>query len=138
MSEALGKIHFIGSFLTINGIFFPMFIQGLHGVNRRLYDGGVQYAHVQPVLHWNQFMSYAAWGLMLFQVPFIFNFFWSIFKGKPVGSNPWHATTLDWTATTSPPLAHGNFETTPQVYHGPYEYSLPGRSQDFLPQNQKD
>ena len=62
-----------------------MFIQGLHGVNRRLYDGGVQYAHAQPVLHWNQFMSYAAWGLMLFQIPFIFNFFWSIWKGKPVG-----------------------------------------------------
>src|SRR6188768_4049947 len=68
MSEVLGKIHFFGSFIFINGIFFPMFIQGLHGVNRRLYDGGVQYAHAQPVLHWNQFMSYAAWGLMLFQI----------------------------------------------------------------------
>ena len=138
MNEMLGKLHFIGSFIFINGIFFPMFIQGLHGVNRRLYDGGVQYAHAQPVLHWNQFMSYAAWGLMLFQLPFIFNFFWSIFKGKPVGSNPWHATTLEWTATTSPPLAHGNFETTPEVFHGPYEYSVPGRAQDYLPQNQRD
>ena len=85
MNEMLGKLHFFGSFIFINGIFFPMFIQGLHGVNRRLYDGGVQYAHAQPVLHWNQFMSYAAWGLMLFQIPFIFNFFWSIWKGKPVG-----------------------------------------------------
>jgi cytochrome c oxidase subunit 1 len=98
----------------------------------------VQYAHAQPVLHWNQFMSYAAWGLMLFQIPFIFNFFWSIWKGKPVGSNPWKATTLEWTATTSPPLAHGNFETQPEVFHGPYEYSVPGRAQDFLPQNQRD
>src|SRR5512145_2929254 len=138
MNEVLGKIHFVGSFIFINGIFFPMFIQGLHGVNRRLYDGGVQYAHAQPVLHWNQFMSYAAWGLMIFQIPFIFNFFWSIWKGKPVGSNPWKATTLEWTATTSPPLAHGNFETTPEVFHGPYEYSVPGRSTDFLPQNQRD
>src|SRR5829696_8847636 len=138
MNEVLGKIHFIGSFVFINGIFFPMFIQGLHGVNRRLYDGGVQYAHAQPVLHWNQFMSYAAWGLMVFQMPFIFNYFWSIWKGKPVGSNPWKATTLDWTATTSPPLAHGNFETPPEVFHGPYEYSVPGRAQDFLPQNQRD
>jgi cytochrome c oxidase subunit 1 len=138
MNEMLGKLHFIGSFICINGIFFPMFIQGLHGVNRRLYDGGVQYAHAQPVLHWNQFMSYAAWGLMLFQLPFIFNFFWSIWKGKPVGSNPWKATTLDWAATTSPPLAHGNFETAPEVFHGPYEYSVPGRAQDYLPQNQRD
>ncbi len=45
MSELLGKIHFFGSFIFINGIFFPMFIQGLHGVNRRLYDGGATYAH---------------------------------------------------------------------------------------------
>ena len=138
MSELLGKIHFFGSFVAINVVFFPMFIQGLHGVNRRLYDGGVQYAHAQPVLHWNQVMSYGAWALMLFQIPFIFNFFWSIWKGKPVGSNPWKATTLEWTATTSPPLAHGNFETTPEVFHGPYEYSVPGRAQDFLPQNQRD
>jgi cytochrome c oxidase subunit I len=58
--------------------------------------------------------------------------------GKPAGSNPWGATTLDWAATTSPPLAHGNFDVTPEVFHGPYEYSVPGRSQDFLPQNQRD
>jgi cytochrome c oxidase subunit 1 len=138
MSELLGKIHFFGSFVCINGVFFPMFIQGLHGVNRRLYDGGVTYAHAQPVLHWNQFMSYSAWGLMVFQVFFIINFFWSIKGGKPAGSNPWNATTLDWTATTSPPLAHGNFETQPEVFHGPYEYSVPGRSSDFTPQNQRD
>src|SRR5437667_7508728 len=138
MNELLGKIHFFGSFACINGVFFPMFIQGLHGVNRRLYDGGVTYAHAQPVLHWNQFMSYSAWGLMIFQFLFIVNFFWSIKGGKPAGSNPWGATTLDWTATTSPPLAHGNFDVTPEVFHGPYEYSVPGRSTDFLPQNQRD
>src|SRR6187397_2165148 len=85
MSELLGKIHFFGSFVCINGIFFPMFIQGLHGVNRRLWDGGQSYAHAQPVLHWNQFMSYSAWGLMLFQIFFIINFFWSIKGGKPAG-----------------------------------------------------
>jgi cytochrome c oxidase subunit 1 len=138
MNELLGKIHFVGSFIAINGIFFPMFIQGLHGVNRRLYDGGAQYAHAQPVLHWNVFMSYSAWTLMAFQLVFIVNFFWSIKGGKPVGNNPWSATTLDWTATTSPPLAHGNFETTPEVFRGPYEYSVPGRSTDYFPQNQRD
>jgi cytochrome c oxidase subunit 1 len=29
---------------------------------------------------------------------------------------------------------HGNFEKTPVVYNGPYEYSVPGLSQDWLPQ----
>ena len=138
MNDLLGRIHFFGSFICINGVFMPMFIQGIAGVNRRLYDGGAQYAHAQPVLHWNVFMSYAAWGLMFFQLFFIVNFFMSIRGGRRASSNPWHATTLDWTATTSPPLGHGNFETPPEVFRGPYEYSVPGRTQDFTPQNQKD
>ena len=82
-------------------------------------------------------MSVSAWLLGLAQIPFIINFFWSIKKGKKVSENPWEATTLDWSATTSPPLAHGNFAALPVVYRGPYEYSAPGHAQDYLPQGQK-
>jgi cytochrome c oxidase subunit 1 len=135
MNELLGKIHFFGSFVCINLIFMPMFIQGLAGMNRRLYDGGAQYAHVKDVLHWNVTMSHAAWGLGFFQLFFIVNFFWSLRAGRRAESNPWNATTLDFAATTSPPLAHGNFATVPQVFRGPYEYSVPGASVDFIPQN---
>jgi cytochrome c oxidase subunit 1 len=135
MNEVLGKIHFVGSFLTINFIFMPMFIQGLAGMNRRLYDGGTQYAHVKDVLHWNVTMSHAAWGLMFFQLFFIVNFFLSLKTGRRAGANPWNATTLDMAATTSPPLAHGNFATVPQVYRDPYDYSVPGAPADFIPQN---
>ena len=137
MNETLGKLHFIGSFIFINGIFMPMFIQGLAGMNRRLYDGGAQYAHVQDVLHWNAFMSWSAWGLGLFQLFFIVNFFMSLKTGKRAGSNPWDATTIEWAATSSPPLAHGNFDKTPTVYRGPYDYSLPGAKADFTPQTQE-
>ncbi|HEX6642273.1 MAG TPA: hypothetical protein VF215_14230, partial [Thermoanaerobaculia bacterium] len=64
---------------------------------------------------------------------------YSIRKGKRVGANHWDATTLDWAATTSPPLAHGNFEVIPQVYRGPYEYSVPGYdTADYLPQHVPD
>jgi cytochrome c oxidase subunit 1 len=135
MSEVLGKIHFFGSIVAINLIFMPMFIQGLAGMNRRLYDGGVQYAHVKEVLHWNVTMSHAAWALLFFQLFFIVNFFLSMKTGKRAEANPWQATTLDFAATTSPPLAHGNFATTPRVYRDPYEYSVPGASADFVPQN---
>jgi cytochrome c oxidase subunit 1 len=113
----------------------PMFIQGLAGMNRRLYDGGAQYAHVQDVLGWNITMSQAAWALAVFQVFFIVNFFMSLKTGKKATSNPWNATTLDFAATTSPPLAHGNFATEPHVYRDPYEYSVPGAATDFIPQN---
>ena len=134
MNELLGKIHFWGSLICMNGVFFPMFIQGLQGVNRRLYDGGLQYANAQPVLHWNEFMSYSAWVLGLFQIFFIINFFWSIRRGQKVSNNPWDATTLEWTAPSPPP--HGNFVRPPTVYRGPYEYSVPGEPTDFTPQDQ--
>jgi cytochrome c oxidase subunit 1 len=136
MNDLLGKLHFWPSFLFINGIFMPMFIVGLAGVSRRLYDGGLEYAHAQPVLHWNAFMSISAWLLGLAQIPFIFNLFWSIWKGEKVTGNHWDATTLEWAATTSPPLAHGNFEEIPTVVRGPYDYSVPGAPRDFVPQHQ--
>ena len=134
LNETLGKIHFWGSFICINIVFMPMFIQGLQGVNRRLYDGGQQYAHAQPVLYLNTVMSHAAWALFLFQLPFIFNFFMSIRRGQKVSDNPWEATTLEWAAAPSPP-PHGNFLETPKVYRGPYEYSVPGHHGDFVPQH---
>jgi len=134
MSERLGRIHFWGSFVCMNGIFFPMLIQGLAGVSRRLYDGGAQYSHAQGVLQWNEVMSISAFALAVFQVPFLINFFWSIKKGKKVESdNPWDATTLEWQTPTPPP--HGNFTSLPEVFRGPYEYSMPGSSRDFTPQN---
>ena len=74
-------------------------------------------------------------------MPFIFNFFYNAIaaamghRDEGLGSNPWQATTLEWAATTSPPLAHGNFEVLPVVYRGPYEYSVPGETAEFIPQN---
>jgi cytochrome c oxidase subunit 1 len=140
LNETLGKIHFFGSIVCINGIFMPMFLQGLAGVSRRLYDGGQQYAHAKDIaMRTNPFMSICAWGLLAFQLPFILNFFWNVFMAwrgkKNVDSNPWEATTLDWAATTSPPLGHGNFAVLPVVQRGPYEYSLPGAQYDYLPQH---
>jgi len=127
MNDTLGRIHFWFSFAFINGVFMPMFIQGLAGVSRRLYDGGAMYSHAQGVMHLNVFMSICAWCLGLAQIPFIVNFFWSIWKGEKVSSNYWDATTLEWAAASSPPMAHGNFAKAPEVYRGAYEYSPPER-----------
>ena len=134
MNDRLGKIHFWGTFITMNGVFWPMLIQGLAGMNRRLYDGGLEYAHTQDVLQWNPFMSYSAWALGMFQILFIINFFWSIKKGEKVSDNPWDATTLEWTAPSPPP--HGNFVTPPRAFRGPYEYSVPGDPTDFTMQSE--
>jgi cytochrome c oxidase subunit 1 len=141
LNDFWGKVHFWGSLIFINGVFFPMFIQGLAGVSRRLYDGGIQYAHAKASAEaTNPFMSVSAWCLLAMQVPFIINFFYNMIAamlGKRTAEpNLWHATTLDWAATTSPPLAHGNFAVLPVVQRGPYEYNTPEYAEaDFLPQH---
>ncbi len=136
MNAFLGKVHFWGTLIFMNGIFFPMFIQGMKGVSRRLYDGGAQYEFAQDVLHYNEFMSTSAWLLALAQIPFLINFVWSLWGGEEAADNVWEATTLEWTAAPSPPVSHGNFEEIPKAYRGPYEYSVPGHPSDFLPQDE--
>jgi len=135
MSEKLGKLHFWPSLIFMNGVFFPMLIQGLYGVSRRLADGGATYDFAGSVGPLNRMMSWSAWGLALAQIPFIINFFTSMRKGEPAGDNPWDATTVEWSAPSPPP--HGNFTTEPIVYRGPYEYSVPGSDKDFIPQTQE-
>ena len=136
-NETLGKLHFFFSFIFMNGVFLPMIAQGLAGVSRRLWDGGEMYAHAAGVLHLNEVMSISAWLLGMTQIFFIVNMIISLMSKKTGEANPWNATTLDWTATTSPPLGHGNFEVVPTIYRGPYEYSVPGADKDFTPQNEK-
>jgi cytochrome c oxidase subunit 1 len=135
MSEFMGKLHFWPSLIFMNGIFLPMLVQGLAGLSRRLYDGGQTYDYAAPVLKFNELMSYSAWALAVAQIPFVINLFWSIKHGEQVGDNPWQATTLEWAAPSPPP--HGNFPTPPSAHRGPYEYSVPGRDVDFLPQHQE-
>jgi len=137
LNEILGKVHFIFSFIFMNLFFMPMFFQGLAGLSRRLADGGQSYAHTQGIVHYNDFMMYASWGLAIAQLPFIINIIMTLMKKRDENpdSNPWQATTLEWTAAPSPPIGHGNFETIPSVYRGPYEYSVPDAEKDFIPQN---
>lgn len=147
MNEFWGHVHFWSSLIFMNLIFQPMFAQGMAGMLRRMADGGANYSTAKVpdaigglsahMMRLHTYILWAAVGLALAQIPFIINFFWSINNGKPAGSdNPWHSTTLEWQTPTPPP--HGNFEKAPQVYRGPYEYSVPGHATDFTPQNQPD
>jgi cytochrome c oxidase subunit 1 len=130
MDPTLGKVHFWLSFLCMNGIFMPMFFQGMAGLSRRLYDPTI-YAHGRAIQSLNVVISWSAWGLFIAQLPFIWNFFASLARAKAV-ENPWAATTLEWAAPSPPP--HGNFPTPPVVYREPYEYSVPGQTSDYHPQ----
>ena len=136
MSIGLGQVHFWGTAICMNGVFFPMLIQGLAGVQRRLYDPTAQ-THNLSTQYLNPVMTYFVYGLLLFQLPFIYNVIHSIFFGERVtDENPWRATTLEWATPTQPP--HGNFAKTPTVWRGPYEYSVPGMDRDYLPQHEPE
>jgi cytochrome c oxidase subunit I len=134
MSPFWGKVHFWVTIVTYNLVFFPMHELGLQGHMRRIYDPN-QYEflrHVQPL---NTFITLSAFALFAAQFIFGANFIISWFKGAKAPANPWEDNGLEWTVPSPPP--HGNFATTPTVVRGPYEYSVPGAAQDYLPQDQK-
>ncbi len=135
MDDTLGKIHFWGTLASMNGIFFPMFIMGMAGANRRYYDM-TAHTHTLGIQHWNVVATWSAYALFAFQFPFIYNFFNSMFRGEKTVENPWQATTLEWACPSPPP--HGNFTETPRVYRGPYEYTPEGGKTDWHPQHVKD
>ncbi len=95
MNETLGKIHFFLTFIFFNGTFFPMHMLGVGGHMRRIYNP-MQYDFLQPLQHWNVFITISAFVLGAAQLLFVFNFLWSLFKGKPAERNPWQANTLEW------------------------------------------
>jgi cytochrome c oxidase subunit 1 len=134
MNTTLGHLHFWPTFVFYNGTFFPMHILGVGGHMRRIYNP-LQYEFLHPLQHWNVFMTVSALCLGASQIPFVINFFWSLFAGKKAERNPWHANTLEWVAPSPPP--HGNFDEIPTVYRGPYEYSSPEVTEDYLPQNRQ-
>jgi cytochrome c oxidase subunit 1 len=134
MSTALGRWHFWGSLIGMNGVFIPMFLQGLAGMNRRLYDGGRGYELFAGFERSFQIQAWSAVLLGVVQLFFVVNLVRSLKRGAPAGDNPWEATTLEWSATSPPP--HNNFPATPVVHRGPYDYSPPGAATDFVPQGQ--
>ncbi|MBM4071131.1 MAG: cytochrome c oxidase subunit I [Planctomycetes bacterium] len=119
MNESLGKLHFTLTFIFLNGLFFPMHILGVAGLRRRIPD--ITNAVLEsPLVSLNQFMTLCAFALGVSQFIFIYNFFYSLFRGEVSGRNPWHSNTLEWVAPSPP--GHGNFETIPVVHRWPYDY----------------
>jgi cytochrome c oxidase subunit 1 len=133
MSEPWGKVHFALTFIFSNGVFFPMHIIGMRLHPRRYFDP-TQFHFLDDVQWINTFMSVCAICLGVTQLIFLANFAISLFRGRKADRNPWHSNTLEWTAPSPPP--HGNFETEPVVYRGPYEYASPESDKDYLPQTE--
>lgn len=136
MNETLGKVHFWFTFVGAYLIFVPMHFVGLAGGVRRYADfTAVPYLwSLQPL---QRFITWAALVTVSAQLLFFWNLFRSLRHGEKAVRNPWRATTLEWITSSPPP--HDNFAGEyPRVYRGPYEFSVPGASEDFVMQSEGD
>lgn len=133
LNQTLGFLHFwitiIGAYL----IFWPMHYEGLAGVPRRYLDlrGWASFNQFDDL---NKMITVVSIIVFAAQLMFVFNFFYSIFKGRKVRStNPWGANTLEWTTPINP--GHGNWTgEIPEVHRWAYDYGKDGR--EFIPQTE--
>ncbi|MEJ6775844.1 MAG: cbb3-type cytochrome c oxidase subunit I [Crocinitomicaceae bacterium] len=138
INTRMGYVHFWITIIGAYGVFFPMHFVGLAGAPRRYYNYSVyQDFDVETfnlMLDLNVIITIFAIIAALGQGIFLFNFFYSIFRGPKADQNPWRSNTLEW--TTPVEHIHGNWPgELPTVHRWPYDYSKPGAQEDFIPQN---
>ena len=133
LNNTLGYIHFWVTLIGAYLIFWPMHYQGLAGMPRRYLDKSswVSFSQFGDL---DKMITVVSIIVFAVQLMFVFNFFYSIFKGRKVTSqNPWGANTLEWTTPIRP--GHGNWDgEIPEVHRWPYDYAKDGR--DFIPQTE--
>lgn len=132
MNKNLGYLHFWGTFICAYGVFFPMHFLGLAGLPRRYYTNSA-FPMFDGLSDINSIITFFALAGAVVQAIFLFNFFYSIFKGTKSSQNPWKSNTLEWTAPIE--RMHGNWPgELPVVKRWAYDYSKPGADEDFIPQ----
>jgi cytochrome c oxidase subunit 1 len=132
MNNKLGYAHFWITFIAVYGVFFPMHFIGLTGVPRRYYSNEA-FALFQNLQSINILITVFAITGALAQGLFLFNFFYSMYRGKKSNQNPWQSNTLEWDAPVE--HLHGNWPgELPTVHRWPYDYSKPDKDVDFVPQ----
>lgn len=133
LNNTMAYIHFWVTLVGAYLIFWPMHYQGLAGLPRRYTDWS-NWQSFKEFGGMNSFISTVAMVVFAVQLLFVFNFFYSIFKGRKVKTqNPWGANTLEWTTPINP--GHGNWPgDIPEVHRWAYDYGKDGR--EFIPQTE--
>ncbi|MBX2940500.1 MAG: cbb3-type cytochrome c oxidase subunit I [Ferruginibacter sp.] len=131
MNNTLAYIHIWATLIGAYLIFWPMHYTGFAGMPRRYFDYS-GWESFKMFTGLNEFITIVAIIVFAVQLLFVFNFFYSIFKGRKVTDpNPWKATSLEWTTPINP--GHGNWPgEIPEVHRWAYDYGKDGK--DFIPQ----
>ena len=133
MNTKLGFAHFWITFICAFGVFLPMHFVGMAGAPRRYYSFS-EFPYLNGVTDLNVLITIFAIIGGAAQIIFTYNFFHSIYRGQKSVQNPWRSNTLEWTAPME--HMHGNWPgAIPTVHRWPYDYSKPGKAEDFVPQN---
>jgi cytochrome c oxidase subunit 1 len=107
LSEGWGKVHFWSLLIGFNLTFFPQFYLGLDGMPRRIADYTID--------QWGPANLASTVGAFLVgasTLPFLWNVFRSLRRGRPAPDDPWDGNSLEW-ATTSPPPHHNIHQLPP-------------------------
>jgi cytochrome c oxidase subunit 1 len=130
----LGKLHFWFTLIGTYSIYLPMHYLGILGLPRRYFAYGDTDFIPESAHLMNAGITIAALLVAAAQCLFFINVIWSLAKGKKADPNPWRAASLEWLTPDTPPK-HGNWGAElPEVHRWPYDYSVPGATQDFIPQ----
>jgi cytochrome c oxidase subunit 1 len=134
LNNTLGYIHFWVTMIGAYLIFWPMHYEGLAGVPRRYLDVRDIWHSFNKFDSLNKMITVVSIIVFAMQLMFVFNFFYSIFKGRKVRTqNPWGSNTLEWTTPINP--GHGNWPgEIPEVHRWAYDYGKDGR--EFIPQTE--
>ena len=112
--EIWGKLAALTIFVGFNLTFFPQFVLGYLGMPRRYYE-------YPPEFQVLNVMSTAGASILAvgYLLPLVYLTL-SLWLSPVAGDNPWDATGLEWQTPSPPPTF--NFDETPVVTEGPYDY----------------
>jgi cytochrome c oxidase subunit 1 len=117
-NERVAKAAWFILLVGFNVLYFSMFLLGMQGMPRR-------YFQYLPMFHtYHMISTVGSWILAVGLIVMFGNLARSLFGGEKAVSNPWRGTTLEWQIPSPPPRE--NFEKTPVIKSGPYQYDAPG------------
>ena len=117
-AEQPALVAWVLMFVGFNITYFSMMLLGIEGMPRRYYDYLPEFAPLNLV------STVGSWILISGIILLLINLFYGLWRGEPIGNNPWGGATLEWSIPSPPPTE--NFSEDPVVTHGPYDFSKAG------------